>query len=167
MVHNLRWWMVGQLVLMVTLAVTTAVALRLIGVPMALALGVITGLLELIPYVGAWSAALPALLMGPRYAVTVLALFLGLHILEGYLLAPLIQSRAIHLPPAFTLVAQVLLGEVAGVVGLLVAAPLTFGIVVAVKMLYTEDALGDESVEENGAPGDASKPKLGDGARGN
>ena len=170
-VHNLRWWMVGQLVLMVTLAATTAVALRLIGVPMALALGVITGLLELIPYVGAWLAALPAaliaLLMGPWYAVTVLALFLGLHILEGYLLAPLIQSRAIHLPPAFTLVAQVLLGEVAGVVGLLVAAPLTVGIVVAVKMLYIEDALGDESVEENGAPGDASQPKLGDGARGN
>lgn len=153
-IYNLRWWLVGQLVLMLTLGVTTTLGLWLLGIPMALALGLMTGVLELIPYIGAWLSAVPAaliaLLMGPGHVAMVLALYLALHILEGYVLAPLIQSRAIHLPPALTLVAQVLLGEVAGVLGLFVAAPLTVAAVVAVKMLYLEDELGDQSVEVPG-----------------
>jgi predicted PurR-regulated permease PerM len=157
---NLHWWLVGQAVLMVVMAVTTSLGLWLIGIrDLALTLGLITGLLEIIPYIGAWLSAVPsamvALLVGPGYLVAVLGLYLGLHILEGYVLAPLIQSRAVHLPPALTLVAQVLLGEVAGVLGLLVAAPLTVVAIVAVKLLYLEDALGDHSVGLSPASGKA------------
>jgi predicted PurR-regulated permease PerM len=154
-VLNLRWWLVGQVSLMVMMAVTTAVGLWLIGVPGALTLGLIAGILELVPYIGAWLSAVPAaliaLLLGPWYLVITLALYLGLHILEGYVLVPLVQRRAVHLPPALTLVAQVLLGEMLGALGLFVAAPLTVVAVVSLKMLYVEDALGDESVE---APGE-------------
>ncbi len=150
-VYNLRWWLVGQLALMLALGVTTALGLWQLGMPMALALGVMTGILELIPYLGAWMSAVPAaliaLLMGPWQVAMVVGLYLALHVLEGYVLAPLIQSRAIHLPPALTLVAQILLGELAGFLGLFVAAPLTVAAVVAVKMLYIEDELGDQSVE--------------------
>jgi predicted PurR-regulated permease PerM len=153
---NLRWWLVGQVCLMVMVGVTTAAGLWLLGIPMALMLGLIAGILELIPYLGAWLSAVPAalvaLLLGPWYLVMTLALYLGLHILKGYVLVPLVQRRAVHLPPALTLVAQLLLGELLGVLGLFVAAPLTVSAVVFLKMLYVEDALGDETVDVSGGP---------------
>jgi predicted PurR-regulated permease PerM len=84
-----------------------------------------------------------------------------LHILEGYVLVPLIQDRAVHIPPALTLVMQVLLGDLLGVMGLVVAAPLTVVIVVLFKMLYVEDALGDEAVSVPGEPGSAEAAESG------
>jgi predicted PurR-regulated permease PerM len=88
----------------------------------------------------------------------VLGLYLALHVLEGYVLLPLIQRRAVHLPPALTLVAQVLLGELLGLMGLLVAAPLTVAGVVLVKMFYVEDTLGDQDVHVSGERGHEEKP---------
>lgn len=153
-VLDLRWWLVGQVLLMFMIGGTTAVGLWLMGIPLALTLGVIAGILELVPYVGAWLAAVPAvlvaLLRSPGHALAAAAFYLGLHILEGYVLAPLVQRRAVHLPPALALVSQFLLGELQGVLGLFVAAPLTVVAIVFVKMLYVEDALGDESVGGSG-----------------
>jgi predicted PurR-regulated permease PerM len=161
---NLRGWLVGQACLMLLIGVTTAAGLWLLGIPMALVLGLLAGILELVPYLGAWLSAVPAaliaLLLGPWYLVMTLALYLGLHILEGYVLVPLIQRRAVHLPPALTLVAQLLLGELLGVLGLLVAAPLTVSAVVFLKRLYVEDALGDKSVEGPGEPDRVAPPLL-------
>jgi predicted PurR-regulated permease PerM len=152
--YNLRHWMVGQVALMVILGITTWAGLSLIGVPLALALAVMAGILELIPYVGAWIAAVPAamiaLLKGPEYLAYTLGLYLILHLLEGYVLSPLIQRRAVHLPPALTLVAQVLMGEMFGILGLFVAAPLTVAAMVLLKMLYVEDTLGDNAVKVPG-----------------
>ncbi len=149
-IYNLRYWLVGQVVLMVTIGATTALSLWLIGVPLALVLGCITGIMELVPYIGAWISAIPAalmaLLVGPTELLLTLGVYLGLHILEGYVLVPLIQKRAVELAPAFTLVMQILLGRLLGFLGLFVAAPLTVVIVVLVKMLYVEDALGDQTV---------------------
>jgi predicted PurR-regulated permease PerM len=158
---NLRYWLVGQVALMAVIGVTTAAGLALIGVPQALALGVLAGILELVPYIGAWLAAVPAgmvaLLKGPQYLALTLGLYLLLHLLEGYVLQPLIQRRAVHLPPALTLVSQVLLGEMLGILGLFVAAPLTVAAMVLLKMLYVEDTLGDEAVEVPGEPGNDVK----------
>ena len=124
----------------------------MMGVPLVLTLGLITGIMEMIPYLGAWVSAVPAALialqaLGPWYCGMVLLLFLALHIFEGYLIAPLVQRRAMHLPPALTLVAQVLLGQLMGALGLLIAAPLTVTVVVLVKKLYVEYALGDKTAE--------------------
>jgi predicted PurR-regulated permease PerM len=161
---NLRWWLVGQFVLMVTMWVTTTLGLWLLGVPFALTLGLIAGVLELVPYIGAWISAVPAALIaltvGPNTLVLTLALYLALHILESYVLVPLILRRAVHLPPALTLVAQVLLGELLGALGLFVAAPLTLCAVVLLKMLYVEDALGDRAVDVPGEPGIEGKEAL-------
>lgn len=154
---NLRQWLVGQVLLMIVLGITTAVGLWLVGIPMALTLGLIAGVLELVPYVGPWLSAVPAgliaLLKGPQYLGYVVALYLVLHLLEGYVLLPLIQRRAVHLPPALTLVAQALMGEMQGALGLFVAAPLTVAMMVVLKMLYVEDTLGDEAVAVPGEPG--------------
>jgi predicted PurR-regulated permease PerM len=87
-----------------------------------------------------------ALVVGPWHVVFVTVLFLGIHILEGYVLGPLVQRKAVRLPPALTLVAQVLLGTLLGLLGLFVAAPLTAAVVVGLKMLYVQDTLGDKNV---------------------
>jgi predicted PurR-regulated permease PerM len=159
---NLRHWLVGQVVLMFIIGATTATGLWLIGVPLALALGVIAGVLEMVPYIGAWLSAIPscmiALLKGPQYLAYTVALYLALHVLEGYVLLPLIQRRAVHLPPALTLVAQVLMGKLLGILGLFVAAPLTVAAMVLLKMLYVEDTLGDEAVKVPGEPGKGARP---------
>jgi predicted PurR-regulated permease PerM len=151
---NLRGWLVGQVLLMIVMGVTTAVALTLMGIPFALALGLIVGILEVIPYIGAWLSAIPtaliALTVGPGHMALVLGLYLFLHILEGYVLLPLIQRRAVHLPPALTILAQALLGELLGLMGLFVAAPLTVAGVVLVQMFYVEDTLGDQNMHVHG-----------------
>lgn len=156
-VFNLRAWLLGQMLLMLILWVTTTIGLSLMGIPLALVLGLITGLLELIPYLGAWISAVPAALIAltisPTHLLMVLGLYLGLHLLEGYVIYPLILRRAVHMPPALTLVSQVLLGKLMGLLGLFVAAPLTVVVVVLVKMLYVEDTLGDQAVEVPGEPG--------------
>jgi predicted PurR-regulated permease PerM len=94
----------------------------------------------------------------------VLGLYLGLHVLEGYVLLPLIQRKTVLLPPALTLFSQVLLGEMLGLLGLFVAAPLTVAVIVLLKLLYVEDTLGDQTVEvleEAGAQSDANGAKHG------
>jgi predicted PurR-regulated permease PerM len=154
---GLRHWPVGQLLLMVIIEITKAVGLWLIGIPMALTLGIISGGPDLAPYLGAWLSAAPAgmiaLLQGPQYLGYVAALYLGLHLLEGYILLPLIQGRAVDLPQALTLVAQALMGEMEGPFDLFVAAPLTVAAMVVLRMLYVEDTLGDEAVAVPGEPG--------------
>jgi predicted PurR-regulated permease PerM len=159
---NLRWWLVGQVVLMIMMAISTTLGLWLMNVPLALTLGIIAGILELVPYIGPWLSAVPsaliALLVSPWHMLMVLGLYLVLHLLEGYLLVPLVQRRAVLLPPALTLVTQVLLGDLLGFMGLLVAAPLTVSAVVLLKMLYVEDTLGDETIDVPGEPSTDEKP---------
>jgi predicted PurR-regulated permease PerM len=152
--YNLRWWLVGQVILMVLMWITTTLGLWLIGVPLAVALGVIAGLLEIIPYIGPWLSAVPALLiallLSPFHVFVVGGLYLGLHIVEGYILVPLLQRGVVEMPPALTLVTQVLLGELAGMRGLVVAAPLVVTTVVLLKLLYVEDTLGDQTIDVPG-----------------
>jgi predicted PurR-regulated permease PerM len=159
---NLRWWLMGQVFLMIAIGFTTSIGLWLIGVPLAMTLGLIAGLLEIIPYLGPWIAVVPAslmaLLVSPWHLVETLALFLFIHMLEGYVLLPLVQRRVVLLPPALTLVMQLLLGNLLGLMGLMVAAPLTVTLVVLLKMLYVEDTLGDEAVDVPGEPGNEQKP---------
>jgi predicted PurR-regulated permease PerM len=156
-VFNLRYWLLGQVFLMIVIGTTTAVGLWLLGIPLALTLGLLAGIMEMIPYLGAWIAAIPAaliaLLVSPTHVVMVLGLYLGLHLLEGYILLPLVQRRAVDMPPALTLTMQVLLGQLLGLMGLFVAAPLTVAIVVLLKLLYVEDTLGDQAVQVPGEPG--------------
>jgi predicted PurR-regulated permease PerM len=73
----------------------------------------------------------------------VLGLYLGVQGLESYVLTPLVEKQAVSLPPALTITAQVLLGLLAGGLGLVLAAPLTATAMVLVQRLYVEDVLHD------------------------
>ena len=144
----LRRWLIGQSLLAVCVAVLTGLGLVLLGAPFAVALALLAGLMEFVPYIGPFIAAVPAILVGfaegPELALKIALLFLGIQMIESYVLAPLIQHRAVHLPPAAILFAQVLMGAIVGALGVAVATPLAAAVMVAVSMLYVEDALGDK-----------------------
>lgn len=144
---TLRWWLIGTFAKMTAVGVATTVGLMLLGMPLALALGVITFFLEFVPYVGPILSAVPALMValavGPMEMLYVALLFLGIHMAEGYIISPLIDQRSVHLPPAVAIVAQVLMGTSFGVLGVFIATPLTAVVMILVKMLYIEDRLGE------------------------
>lgn len=138
--ESLQSWLIGRLESMAVVGVSTVAALLIAGVPLALALGVIAGLLSFIPFLGPLLALVPAVLIGlgesPGTALVVALIYLGIQLLETYLITPIIQRREIHLPPAFVITAQTLLGLLFGLVGVLVATPLALVGVVLVQMLY-------------------------------
>lgn len=145
--HTLAGWLLGKLVSMAIVGVATGVGLALLGVPLAMVLGIVAGLLDFIPYLGPVMAGVPAVLIafseGPMPALYVVLLFFALQVAEGYLLVPLIQRRTVSLPPALIIIMQVLFGAFLGLGGVALATPLTAMLAVLVSMLYVQDVLGD------------------------
>lgn len=141
----LRFWLAGQLFSMAFTGTLVWLGLWFLGIPLAAILGVLTALLGFIPIVGPILAAVPAVLMGASQgldtALWVVALFLVLHVLEGDILTPLIQSRAVDLPPGMLLMSQLFLGALFGLLGLAVAAPLAAVTITVVKRSYVRDWL--------------------------
>ncbi|MGE0449254.1 MAG: AI-2E family transporter [Vicinamibacterales bacterium] len=148
---TLRWWILGRIGLMALNAVSTTVGLWLLGVPFALTLGILSGLLNFIPNVGPILAAAPAMLIaltqGPTQALYVAVLYVAYQSADGYLLTPLVTQQTVSVPPAITLLAQLLLGASVGLYGLLLASPLVAASLVIVRMLYVEDVLGEDKVD--------------------
>lgn len=143
----LRGWLLGTLFNMFIIGTMTAVGLWLLGVPMALALGIVAFFLEFIPYLGPILSAVPALLIassiGTSEVVYTALFYWAVQSTEGYLLAPLVYQRSVDLPPALTLGAQIITASLFGVLGIVFATPLTACALVLVQEAYVEDALGD------------------------
>lgn len=152
--YNLRWWMFGQLISMSIVGLLFGLGLWAIGVPLALSLTLMAFLLEFIPHIGPMLALIPALLLawtqGGQMALWVLILWSCIQIAEGYIVTPLVQRKAVWLPPALGILFIVLLGTLAGTVGVLFGAPIAVAVMVLVKMAYVEDTLGDRSIQVPG-----------------
>ncbi len=146
--HTLRWWMVGQFISMLILFISTWIMLLILGVPLAFVLGLLTGLLTFIPYLGPIIALIPILLIAfvesPTLALWVLGLYMVIQNVEANVIMPLIFQKTVHLPPAMTLVAQVLLGGMLGFIGIVLATPLMAAGIVVVKRIYVEDVIKDD-----------------------
>ena len=144
---TLGHWLVGRLVSMGIVGGITAVGLWILGVPLAPALGLFAALAEFVPNIGPVLAFVPALLLAltesTTRALAVLLLYLGVQGFESYVLTPLVEKRAVALPPALTITAQVLMAVLAGGLGLALATPLAAAALVLVQRLYVEDTLGD------------------------
>lgn len=142
----LRLWLLGQLISMVVVGLLTGVGLWLAGVPSPLALGLIAGLTEGIPYIGPIIGAIPGLLLaltaGPETVTWALLVYLAVQQIEGNTLVPMIQHRMVNLPPALTLFWIVAAGMLFGMLGLIFAAPMLVVLYVMVKRLYVREALG-------------------------
>lgn len=150
---TLSWWLIGKTLSMIFIGLLTWIGLSILGVPLALTLGLIAGLLSFIPNFGPILSAVPAILLAfiesPISAVYVLILFIVVQIIESNLVTPYIERQTVELPPALTVFAQLSLGVILGGVGLILATPLLAFIVVLVQTAYIEDILGDKDRQIN------------------
>jgi predicted PurR-regulated permease PerM len=137
--------------------IIVALGLWLLGAPLPVALGFLAGTMIFVPYIGSILSAIPTGVIAASIDLTlatyVIALYIGVHIIESYILGPIVQRRVVNLPPALTLSAQVILAVLAGFLGLLLATPLVAAAVVMIRMIYVEDILGDRGISTPAQPG--------------
>lgn len=143
--EGLLRWLKGQALSMLFIGVTTAVGLWLLDVPLALTLGLISGLLAFVPFYGAIAGGVLSVLMGfvagPQTALWVALLYLAVQQVEELLLLPLVQRWAVALPPVLGLVAALVFGVLFGPVGVVFATPLMVVAMIAVRVIYLEGVL--------------------------
>ncbi|CAN5665416.1 AI-2E family transporter [soil metagenome] len=148
--YTLRWWLIGQGFAMLLIGVSTTLVLWILDIPLAVPIGIIVGLLGFIPYLGPIIGLVPVMAVGATQGTTTLLyLFLAytaVQLLEGYVATPLIQHRTVFLPPVFTVIAQILLGTLLGILGFIFATPLAAAVLVLTRF-YRTDILGDREVE--------------------
>ena len=140
--HTLTKWLKGQLFAMLLVAVLTLVGLLIMGVPMALVLALIAGVLNFIPNFGPLIAMIPAvgvgLLQGPTTALMVAGLYILVQVLESNVITPQIQKRLIEIPPALIIISQLFMGVLTGGWGLVLATPLIAIVMVVVQELWVK-----------------------------
>ncbi len=149
--ETLSWWLIGKGASMLFIGVLTWIGLSIIGVPLALTLGLIAGLFSFVPNFGPILSAVPAILLAfidsPTSALYVLILFVFVQLVESNLVTPMIERRTVELPPVLTIAAQLALTIMVGAVGLILATPILAVVIVLVQTLYIQDVLGDKDVE--------------------
>ncbi|WP_119679181.1 AI-2E family transporter [Indioceanicola profundi] len=138
-------WAAGQLAEMVIIGILTGVGLWLMGVPAPLALGLIAGLLEFIPFAGPILAAIPgvllALTVSPTLALWTILFYLFLQQLEGNVIMPVVQRKAVSLPPVVGIFALLVFGSLFGPIGVLFAVPMAVAVMTIVQVVYVKDTL--------------------------
>ena len=143
---SLRAYIVGQLLAMTFLGALTALGLFLLDVPFSLPFGIFTGLVAIVPFFGTLlSTTLPALfvLTGAPFhgftplghALLVVGLGVVVHLIEGNIIAPLVMSKKVDLPPVLTIMAVLVMGQLLGPMGLIIALPTLAVVMVIVRRI--------------------------------
>lgn len=150
MYSTVQRWFLGQLTSMLIIGTLWTIALFIIGVPFALLLGIFAAVVSFVPYVGPAIALIPpvliALVNDPILAVWVVATYLAIQTVESYMIQPIIMSRAVALHPAVVIFAILIMGTLFGLVGVLLAVPLTAAILVLINELWVHrmDGVGTD-----------------------
>lgn len=133
-------WIIGQLILSVSIFLLTFTGLTALGVKYALFLALLAGLFEVVPYIGPILSAIPAIffafIQNPPLAVAVLILYILVQKLEGYVLVPKIMQKTVGMSPLVVLVALLIGFKLAGILGLLLAVPLVGAVIVVINEFY-------------------------------
>jgi predicted PurR-regulated permease PerM len=143
-----RGWLLGQAFSMTLLGIVVGTGLSILGIPNALVLGLLAAVMTFIPNLGPVLAFIPAILValsqGLMKAVYVALFYVVVQTIEGNFLTPMVQQRVIAVPAVLILATQVLLFNLLGFLGIVLAMPLLACVMVLVQMLYVEDFLGDK-----------------------
>lgn len=141
--QQLGLWFRGWILHSVTVAILTFVALSIIGMPFALSLAVIAGILEIIPSIGPILAAIPALIVAAAtgniwMVLLVVVIYIGIATLEANVITPFIMRKVVGINPLITLIAILIGAELAGAAGVLIAVPSVVVLQVVGKVLVKE-----------------------------
>jgi predicted PurR-regulated permease PerM len=143
---GLRHWVRGILVSMTIMGIVAAVGLKIAGIQSWAVLGALVFLGTFVPYVGAIASSIPGLLLGLAHSgsqfLAALCVYLGVHIIEGYLVQPFVMRRAVIIQPAFLLIWQLVMGTLCGLLGIIVATPLLVCVQIVVGEVYVRRKLG-------------------------
>jgi predicted PurR-regulated permease PerM len=138
----LKGWLKGMMLSMVLITIMITTGLSIIGIPVALVLALITGLLKLVPNFGSLAAMIPGVLLGLTIgvdtAIITALLYMVSQTIVSNIVTPLIQKKMINIPPALTIISQVIMGTLSGVLGIILAVPLLAIIIILVDELYVK-----------------------------
>ena len=141
---KLGQWLRGQLILSVVIFALTFIGLTILGVPYALILAFIAGLFEIVPMIGPWMSAIPAVFFGflqsPLMGISVVILYIVIQELENHLIVPKVMSKAVGLNPLIVIIAILVGMKLGGIVGALLAVPVATALSVFLKDLMDKKA---------------------------
>ncbi|HEX2753945.1 MAG TPA: AI-2E family transporter [Candidatus Limnocylindrales bacterium] len=171
---RLGMWVRGELILMATIGVATAVTYTLLGVPAALLLGLIAAIAEAIPIVGPLLGAIPAVLVAatvsPQLALAVGGAYLVLQLIEGNFLVPLVMRNTVGISPFLVILSVLIGGAAGGFIGALLAVPIAAVGEVLIEGLQAREipvAQGPTATETTADESNAAdEPDAGTGSRG-
>jgi len=137
---NLGSWARGEIILMFFVGLLIYIGLLILGIPFALPLAIIAGILEIVPVLGPNIAAIPAIVIGltisPLMALAVAALCFLVQQLENYLLVPRIMEKSVGVNPIITLISLTIGYKMMGIVGIILSIPLFLTIKILVKEYF-------------------------------
>lgn len=141
--EKLGGWARGELILMLAVGVATYIGLTLIGIPFALPLSILVGVLEIVPYLGPIISAIPGVLIGfgisPLTGLGVAALSFLIQQLENYILVPKIMEKSVGVSPIIILIALAVGARLAGMVGVIISVPSFIAIQVLAKEYFLKE----------------------------
>ncbi len=120
-------WARGLLIVCLFVGILAYLGLLILGVKFPLTLAVIAGVTEVVPYLGPWLGAIPAILIAftqsPTLALFVLILYAAIQQIENALISPYVMHRAVGLEPLVVILALLIGGKLAGPIGMILAVP--------------------------------------------
>lgn len=130
-------WIKGQLILSLVIGVAAYIGLSIVGVNYALVLGLLAGIMELVPYVGPFLGGLVAVFFALSQSLTkaflVVLLFVVIQQVENNILVPKVMQRAVGLNPIVSILALIIGAKLAGIPGALFAIPVATALDVVVR----------------------------------
>lgn len=140
--HGLGMWVRGQLALSILVGVLSYIGLTILGIPFALPLALVAGIMEIIPIVGPIISSVPAILVGltisPVMALATAALFFIIQQTESHLVVPVVMSKVVGLQPAAVIIALLIGAKLNGIGGAFLAIP-----TIIVAKIVIKDFLSD------------------------
>ena len=150
--NGLGQWIRGQLSLSLIVGILTYFGLRLLGIPFALPLALIAGILEIVPIIGPIISSIPAILVGltvaPILGLAAAALFFIIQQIENNFIIPLVMSKAVGIQPPIIIVALLIGAKLAGVAGAFLAVPIVVVAKIVIKEVFYEDQRFEDSIKE-------------------
>ncbi|WP_295769495.1 AI-2E family transporter [uncultured Mucilaginibacter sp.] len=139
---SLKGWLKGTLLATVLVTVMLTICFTFMDLPVALVLALIAGVLRIIPNFGTAAAMIPgvllALTISTNTAIIVALMYIVTQTIVGNIITPIIQKKLINMPPALTIISQILMGTLSGALGIILAVPLLAIVMILVDELYVK-----------------------------